>query len=80
MNEKIGAMRKALDEVRPGIDIQVDGNLDVETSSRCIERGATTLVGGSSSVFRREKNVYSAYTEFRGKVSMLCEKQGKNVA
>ena len=73
MYEKIRAARKQLDKIRSGMDIQVDGNLDVETSWRCIEHGATILVGGSSSVFRRDKDVYSAYTEFRESVSKLCE-------
>lgn len=72
MYEKIRAVRQELDKIRPGIDIQVDGNLDVETSRRCIEHGATILVGGSSSVFRRDKDVNSAYTEFRGSVSKMC--------
>jgi ribulose-phosphate 3-epimerase len=69
--EKIRAVRKELDSIRSGIDIQVDGNLDVNTSAQCIERGATILVGGSSSVFRREKDVYSTYIEFRDSVSRL---------
>lgn len=77
MYEKIRAVRQELDKIRLGIDIQVDGNLNAETSSRCIERGATILVGGSSSVFCGEKDVYSAYTEFREEVSKLCEQGGR---
>jgi len=76
--EKIRAVRQELDKIRSDIDIQVDGNLDAETSPRCIEHGATILVGGSSSVFRRDKDVYSAYTEFRARVSNLC-KEGERM-
>ena len=79
MYDKIGVVRKELDKTRLGIGIQVDGNLNAETSVRCIERGATILVGGSSSVFCRKKDVYSAYTEFQERVAKLCE-QGERVA
>lgn len=78
MYEKIRAVRQELDKIRSDIDIEVDGNLDVETSRRCIEHGATIIVGGSSSVFRRDKDVYSAYTEFRARVSNLC-KEGERM-
>jgi ribulose-phosphate 3-epimerase len=77
MYEKIRDVRQELDKIRLGIDIQVDGNLNVETSGRCIQQGATILVGGSSSIFCREKDVYSAYTEFRERVSKLCEQGGR---
>jgi ribulose-phosphate 3-epimerase len=73
MYEKIQDLREILDKIRPGIGIEVDGNLDVETSCRCIQRGATTLVGGSSSVFRPGKDVFSAYTEFKEEVSRACK-------
>ena len=77
MYEKIHVLRQELDQCRPGVDIQVDGNLNAETYCRCIERGATILVGGSSSIFCQERgeDVYSAYTEFREKVSRLCEER-----
>lgn len=65
MYEKVRAIRTELNKIRPGIDIQVDGNLSLETSRRCIECGATVLVGGTSSVFLRDRDVYSAFTEFR---------------
>jgi ribulose-phosphate 3-epimerase len=75
--EKTRVLRQELDQCRPGIDIQVDGNLNAETSCRCIERGATILVGGGSSIFcrKRGEDVYSAYTEFRDKVARLCEER-----
>lgn len=73
MYEKIQDLREILDKIRPGTGIEVDGNLDVETSCRCIQRGATTLVGGSSSVFRPGKDVFSAYTEFKEEVSRACK-------
>lgn len=73
--ERIGALRQELDKIRRGIDIQVDGSLDVETSARCIEQGATIIVGGSC-IFCSAKDVYSGYTGFRERVTKLCKKSG----
>lgn len=75
MYEKIREVRQELDKLCLSTDIQVDGNLNAETSVRCIERGATILVGGSSSVFCRKRDVYSAYTEFQERVAKLCEQK-----
>jgi len=75
MYEKIQDLRETLDKIRSGIEIQVDGNLDADTSIRCIQCGATTLVGGSSSVFRPGKDVFSAFTEFKEEVSRACKRQ-----
>lgn len=68
MYDKVRRIRELLDEVRTGIPIQVDGNLDVHSSSRCIELGATMLVGGTSSVFRREKGLLLDCLTFRQQV------------
>jgi ribulose-phosphate 3-epimerase len=64
MYEKIRSLREILDRIRPGIAIEVDGNLDLDSSSRSVRCGATTLVGGTSSVFRPGQDVYAAYTKF----------------
>jgi ribulose-phosphate 3-epimerase len=77
MYKKIGALRELLDSVRPGIDIEVDGNLDVDSASRSIRSGATTLVGRTSSVFRSEQDVYSAYTQFRQELELALKSTEK---
>ncbi len=77
MVEKIRFVRREMDKIRPGMDLQVDGNLNAETSARCIQQGATILVGGTSSIFCGGKDVYSAYRKFRDEVSKLCEQSDK---
>jgi ribulose-phosphate 3-epimerase len=79
MFDKVDTIRKALEKVRPGIPIEVDGNLDIETSSRCIERGATILVGGTSSIFRREHGLHSDCITFRKKVEQLSEQSKRSM-
>lgn len=76
MYDKVYAIRRILDQIHPGIPIEVDGNLNVETSYRCIEVGANILVAGSSSIFRRERDLYSDCISFRENVEQL-RKQGK---
>jgi ribulose-phosphate 3-epimerase len=65
MYGKIQDLREMLERIRPGIDIQVDGNLDVDSSIECIRRGATILVAGTSSVFKPQQDVHTAYMEFQ---------------
>jgi ribulose-phosphate 3-epimerase len=52
--EKIREIRKLTDSKGFGkIDIQVDGNVSMENIPKMIKCGATMLVGGTSSVFRK---------------------------
>jgi ribulose-phosphate 3-epimerase len=68
MYGKIRALRKMIDRTRPDMEIEVDGNLDVPSSLRCIHNGATILVGGTSSIFRPETDVFSAYVQFQNEL------------
>ena len=77
MYEKILAIRETLDAIRPGIDIEVDGGLDVESSSQCIRCGATILVGGTSSIFVPDKDAFSAFIEFQNDVAGRIEQSEK---
>lgn len=73
MYDKILAIRKILDAIRPGIDIEVDGNLDVDSSRRCIRCGATILVGGTSSIFKPGMDVFSAFTQFQSEIARTTQ-------
>jgi ribulose-phosphate 3-epimerase len=46
--QKIAQVRRMIDDVKPGIEIEVDGGIDPETAPRAVEAGATVLVAGSS--------------------------------
>ena len=45
---KIAQVKRMIDEVKPSIEIEVDGGIDPETAPRAVEAGATVLVAGSS--------------------------------
>ena len=45
---KLRRLRELLDEVNPACELEVDGGVDAETASLCVENGATVLVAGSS--------------------------------
>lgn len=65
---KIGAVRKMLDDQRPGRVLAVDGNLNVDWARQCIACGATLLVAGTSSVFREGGDLYQSCCEFRDRL------------
>jgi ribulose-phosphate 3-epimerase len=44
---KVRHLRAVLDERGLGVDIEVDGGVNVETAPRCVEAGARVLVAGS---------------------------------
>ncbi len=51
--DKIARLRKMLDDQPYRIDIEVDGNVSFENIPRLVQAGASMLVGGTSSVFRK---------------------------
>ena len=52
--DKVARVREMIDSCRPGgIEIEVDGGVDVSTAPALVEAGATVLVAGSA-VFRHE--------------------------
>lgn len=67
--DKISSIKKVIDERKLDILIEVDGNISGETGKWCIDRGANILVGGTSSVFKKDKDLYDAFTEFNGKMN-----------
>jgi ribulose-phosphate 3-epimerase len=67
--KKIAALKELMNTHGFDLPIEVDGNISLETGSHCIDRGASILVAGSSSIFRPEKDLYSAFREFKHKLS-----------
>jgi ribulose-phosphate 3-epimerase len=78
MLDKISAVKELMRVRRRDVPIQVDGNLNAETSSLCIQRGASILVGGTSSIFRKDLDVYTACLEFRQRVSEFAKCARRN--
>lgn len=50
---KIRKLRKMLDEIGSKAEIEVDGNVSFENIPVLVEAGATMLVGGTSSIFKK---------------------------
>ncbi len=60
MISKVRKLRKMLDEVGSKAEIEVDGNVSFENIPQLIEAGATMLVGGTSSVFKKGYSITEA--------------------
>lgn len=56
---KIEAVRKMIDKSGRDIRLEVDGGVDVDTASRCVEAGADVLVAGTAT-FRGGPERYAA--------------------
>lgn len=72
MLDKITALKHLFAENNLDLPIEVDGNLDIERSRQSIERGASVLVAGTSSIFRETDNVYNACVEFKQELTRAC--------
>jgi ribulose-phosphate 3-epimerase len=48
MLEKVREVRQMIDRVRPEIDLEVDGGIDVDSTPQVVAAGARVLVAGSS--------------------------------
>jgi ribulose-phosphate 3-epimerase len=51
---KISKIRDMIARVKPGVEIEVDGGIDVETTPRAVAAGARVLVAGSAVFGARE--------------------------
>lgn len=48
MMTKVRALRKIIDVRTPGVELEVDGGVNLETAKTCVEAGANVLVAGSA--------------------------------
>ncbi len=48
MMPKVRALRKIIDVRIPGVELEVDGGVNLETAKTCVESGANVLVAGSA--------------------------------
>src|SRR5262245_13885833 len=72
---KIRRVRQMIDRLKPECDLEVDGGIDPETASLCVEAGATVLVAGSS-VFGTNESVQEAMNRLRAVGELnLCKSE-----
>jgi ribulose-phosphate 3-epimerase len=69
MYEKVRALRNWIDESGLNVEVQVDGGLSVETAPKLVAAGATVLVGGNSSFFRKGVPLRSTVRRIRRAVA-----------
>jgi len=63
--EKIVILKKTINRKNLCIPIEVDGNINEENAKLCIQKGAEILVLGSSSIFKREQDLYETCCTFK---------------
>ncbi|MCI8597978.1 MAG: hypothetical protein HFJ10_06000 [Lachnospiraceae bacterium] len=75
--EKIALLRKRLDSFRPGMDLEVDGNITMKSIGRVAKAGANVLVSGRALVqgnmtenIRQMRNILQSPE--RGNVYEVC--------
>jgi ribulose-phosphate 3-epimerase len=61
---KIARLRKMIEAVKPGMEIEVDGGIDAETAPQAARAGATVFVAGSS-VFRTSDGIGAAVARLK---------------
>lgn len=59
MVDKIARVRLLIDEIKPSIELEVDGGVDVETAGEVVQAGARVLVAGSA-IFHSRDGVATA--------------------
>ncbi|RLC61484.1 MAG: ribulose-phosphate 3-epimerase, partial [Chloroflexi bacterium] len=61
---KIASMRQMIDSRKPGVELEVDGGINVENAPEIVEAGADVLVAGSS-IFRSGEGIGRALQRLR---------------
>lgn len=69
---KIADVRALLESTGQGAVIQVDGNTSLENIPKMIEAGATSLVAGTSCLYRRDRPLGQALAELEGFLMKKC--------
>jgi ribulose-phosphate 3-epimerase len=61
---KIERVRRMIDQMKPGCDLEVDGGIDAQTAPLAVKAGANVLVAGSS-IFHAADGVAAAMARLR---------------
>jgi ribulose-phosphate 3-epimerase len=70
--EKITGLKQMMAGRGLELPIEVDGNISLEVGAKCIERGASVLVAGTSSIFKQGCDLYTGCVEFRRQILASC--------
>jgi ribulose-phosphate 3-epimerase len=64
---KLRRVRQLVEQVKPGLDVEVDGGIDAQTAPRTVEAGANVLVAGTA-IFRAAEGIAAAMERIRAAV------------
>ena len=67
---KIRRIRRMIDEITPGCDLEVDGGIDAATAPLVVDAGANVLVAGSA-IFSASEGVTAAMKRLRAAVEQV---------
>src|SRR4029450_1767968 len=67
---KIRRVRRMIDEIKPGCDLEVDGGIDATTAPLTVEAGANVLVAGSA-IFNASEGIAAAMKRLRAAVGKM---------
>lgn len=62
---KITQLKQMIEDIKPSVEIQVDGNINVVNAQRAIASGADILVGGTSSIFHDRGTLAENLAQFK---------------
>ena len=74
MLDKIESVKKILLSLDLNIPIQVDGNISKETAELCIKKGAEIFVLGTTSIFKKNINLYQQCLDFKKYINQIYKK------
>jgi ribulose-phosphate 3-epimerase len=64
MLDKIGRVRRLIEQTKRTIELEVDGGIDADTATRAVEAGARVLVAGSA-IFGASEGISAAMNRLR---------------
>lgn len=68
---KIGRVRRMIDDLKPGCEVEVDGGVDLKTAPLAAAAGATVFVAGSA-IFGNSKGVACAMADLHDSIAEIA--------
>ena len=66
--DKIRRLREMIDQVKPGVELEVDGGIDAATAAQAVQAGAFVLVAGTS-VFQAKDGIAAGMQRLKAAAS-----------
>src|SRR4029450_8173218 len=76
---KIRRVRRMIDEIKPGCDLEVDGGIEPTTAPLTVEAGANVLVAGSA-IFNASESIAAAMKRLRAAARRVSSGKGRGAS